>query len=118
MKKTATKKTATKKASRGDAPMSLDAHGVRIWQKWKSKVSDYDLLENYCIAYQTMIMAAISVNRDGILISMTSDRGYEQSKKNPACDVLATAQRTMIACSRKLGLNGDEIETDAFSEYD
>ena len=112
------KKTATKKATKRDAPMSLNDHGVRIWEKWKSQVSDYDILENYCIAYQTMIKASDSVNRDGILISMISDRGHEQSKKNPACDVMATAQRTMIACSNKLGLKSEQIKTDAFSEFD
>ena len=95
----------------------MDAQGKRIWSKWVDAVTDYDLLENYAIAYQTMIMATKSVAKHGATMVSTSDRGYEMIKKNPACDVQATAQRTMIACSRKLGLSGVP-EQDAFSEFD
>ena len=102
------KKPATKKrAPKQKAPLTLDPSGVRIWEKWCDEISDFELLENYCIAYQTMIAATTVVRSEGILVETPSG-----IKKNPACDVQATAQRTMITCSRKLGLETGDGEID------
>jgi P27 family predicted phage terminase small subunit len=99
-------------------PASLDAQGKRIWTKWIGTVTDLENLENLCIAYQTMLLATKCVMKEGILIEVTSERGYTQTKKNPACDVQATAQRTMLACSRKLNINTAGEDRDAFSEFE
>jgi P27 family predicted phage terminase small subunit len=98
-------------------PPSLDDHGTRIWEKWIEQVTDLELLENYCIAYQTMIQAAQSVSKDGLTIESASDRGHIVTRKNPACEILATSQRTLLACSRKLNLKTDPPEDDPFAEF-
>ena len=49
-------------------PPSLDSQGTRIWEKWIEQVSDLELLENYCIAYQTMVIASKSVTEDGLIL--------------------------------------------------
>jgi P27 family predicted phage terminase small subunit len=118
------KKTATKRATKKPPPIddgippTLNEHGRKAWLKWCSQAADYDMLENYCIAYQTMISASQSIGTDGIMVEFRSPIGHLTKKKNPACDVLAAAQRTLIACSNKLGLKSEQTKTDAFSEFD
>jgi P27 family predicted phage terminase small subunit len=118
-KKTATKRAAKKPPLIDDGiPPTLNEHGRKAWLKWCSQAADYDMLENYCIAYQTMISASQSIGTDGIMVEFRSPIGHLTKKKNPACDVLAAAQRTLIACSNKLGLKSEQTKTDAFSEFD